>query len=135
MSLIVWSDKLAVGVKEIDDQHMKLVAIINELHDAMTVGHGKDVLTKVLDELVRYTVYHFATEERLMRLHGYADHINHEKEHKDLVNTAAELQKAVHAGTASLTLTTMHFLKDWLNHHILGSDMKLGHYLRGKGQH
>ena len=135
MSLIVWSDKLSVGIKEIDDQHMRLVAIINELHDAMAVGHGKDVLAKVLDELVRYTVYHFSTEERLMRVYDYVDHVAHEKEHKDLVQTAAELQKAVHEGTSSLTLATMHFLRDWLNHHILGSDLKLGRYLHSKGVH
>lgn len=135
MSLITWTDKLSVGVKEIDDQHKKLVAIINELHDAMAVGHGKDIIGKVLDEMVRYTVYHFSTEERLMKIHGYSDHVGHEKEHSDLVNTAAELQTAVHAGTTSLSLTTMHFLKDWLNHHILGSDMKFGHFLNGKGVH
>lgn len=135
MSLITWTDKLSVGVKEIDLQHQKLIAIINELHDAMAVGHGKDVMVNVLDELVNYTVYHFGTEERLMKTHGYVARIGHEKEHKDLVQAAGELQAAVKAGTANLSMTTMHFLKDWLNHHILGTDIKLGQFLNSKGIH
>lgn len=135
MSLITWSDRLSVGVKEIDTQHKKLVDIINQLHDAMAVGHGKDVLVKVLDELVDYTVYHFATEERLMKAHGYDHHFTHEHEHRDLVNTVAELQAAMKSGGASLTLTTMHFLRDWLNHHILESDVKLGKFLNTQGIH
>lgn len=135
MSLITWTDKLSVGVKEIDDQHKKLVAIINELHDAMTVGHAREVIGKVLDEMVDYTVFHFGTEERLMKTHGYAEHLKHEMDHKELVKTAAELQKSVKAGGTSLTLQTMHFLKDWLNHHILGSDLKFGKFLNGKGIH
>ncbi len=135
MSLITWTDKLSVGVTEIDTQHQRLVAIINELHDAMAVGHGKEALVKVLDELVRYTVYHFATEERLMKTHNYAERVGHEGQHHDLVKTASELQAAVKAGSANLTLTTMHFLRDWLNHHILGTDIKLGQFLNSKGIH
>ena len=135
MSLITWSDKLSVGFAEIDNQHKKLIAIINELHDAMATGHGKDILVKVLDQLVDYTVYHFKTEERLMKTNGYDDKVNHEEQHANLVKTASELQVSVRSGTTNLTLTTMHFLRDWLNHHILGSDMKLGKFLNTKVTH
>ncbi|NJM14282.1 MAG: hypothetical protein HC896_01855 [Bacteroidales bacterium] len=41
MSLITWNEKYSVGIKEIDNQHVNLVNIINELHDAMLKGKGK----------------------------------------------------------------------------------------------
>ncbi|MCC6132451.1 MAG: hemerythrin, partial [Acidobacteria bacterium] len=57
MSLITWSDELSVGVSAFDNQHKRLVALINELHDAMSAGKGSKVLGKILSELADYTVY------------------------------------------------------------------------------
>lgn len=133
MSLITWSSNLSTGVEEIDEQHKNLIAIINELHDAMTAGHGKEVVGKCLDKLIDYTVYHFGTEERLMKTYSYIEHLKHEGEHKNLVKTAAELQQSYKTNPAGLTLKTMHFLKDWLNNHIMGSDVKFGKFLNSKG--
>jgi hemerythrin len=35
MPIIEWADALSVNVKEIDDQHKRLIDLINNLHDAM----------------------------------------------------------------------------------------------------
>jgi len=55
MALITWNAALSVGVKEIDDQHKKLIDLVNQLNDAMHAGKGRDVLGAVLAELVKYT--------------------------------------------------------------------------------
>ena len=52
MALITWSSMFSVGVAEIDNQHKKLVELINQLNDAMHAGKGADVMGKVLSELV-----------------------------------------------------------------------------------
>ena len=67
MALMVWDNSFSVNVKEIDAQHQKLIALINDLHDAMKTGKAKDVLGKILSDLTDYTVYHFGNEERLSR--------------------------------------------------------------------
>jgi hemerythrin len=59
MALITWNDSLSVKVAEIDEQHKKLIAMINELNDAMRLGKGKDVLGKIVNGLVTYTTTHF----------------------------------------------------------------------------
>jgi len=41
MSLAIWSEDMSVGVKEVDDQHKKMVKMINDLHDAMKNRRGK----------------------------------------------------------------------------------------------
>ena len=33
-----WSHDLSVGAKEIDEQHMKLIDLVNEMHEAITEG-------------------------------------------------------------------------------------------------
>ena len=55
MPLMNWTDKLSVGVAVIDDDHKKLVGMVNELYDAMQSGRGKDSLGRILDGLVQYT--------------------------------------------------------------------------------
>lgn len=79
MALITWNENYSVKVKQFDDQHKKLIDMINELHDAMKVGKGKDVMEKILAGLIQYTVTHFANEERLMKQHNYPDYEQHKK--------------------------------------------------------
>ncbi|MGB9912684.1 MAG: hemerythrin, partial [Candidatus Kapaibacteriota bacterium] len=47
MAFIEWNDNYSVGVSIIDNQHKQLIRIINELHEGMGTGKGKDVLGKV----------------------------------------------------------------------------------------
>jgi len=62
---------LSVNIQSIDEQHKKLVALVNNLNDAMSSGKGQLIMGKILDDLVAYTKTHFATEERLMTTHTY----------------------------------------------------------------
>jgi hemerythrin len=59
MPIAYWRDEYCTGNAEIDEQHQKLFKIINNLHDAMLQGHGKEVLKNTLDELIFYTIDHF----------------------------------------------------------------------------
>ncbi len=134
MPLMVWNEKLSVGIKSIDDQHKKLVALLNQLHDGMMAGKGKEVVGNVLKGLVDYTTNHFRYEEDLFTRNGYADAAAHKKAHADLVPQVVEIQKKYEqSGPATLTIQVMNFLKDWLTVHILGTDMKYGPYLIAKG--
>ena len=71
MALIAWNDSYSVKVKQMDEQHKKLVEMINQLHDAMKVGQGKQVVGDVLNALVSYTKTHFASEEGCHRYSNY----------------------------------------------------------------
>ncbi|MBI2568602.1 MAG: hemerythrin family protein [Candidatus Schekmanbacteria bacterium] len=133
MPFLNWSSKLSVGVELIDTQHKKLIDLINTLHDAMMARKGRDVLGQVLTDLIDYTKAHFSAEEKLMGAHAYPASADHFAKHKDLVNQVVALQKRFAGGDLTLTLDVMTFLKDWLNNHILGTDFKLGEYLKTKG--
>ena len=66
MALIVWSDKLSVGIRSIDAQHGILVDTVNELHDAMLKGQAKSLTEPLLRNLMAYTRDHFSAEEAMM---------------------------------------------------------------------
>lgn len=133
MALIKWDPKYSVNIAEIDKQHQKIMDLINQLHDAMLVGKSKDVVGKVLGELVQYTVHHFGTEERLFAKHGYPDRVTHKVEHDALTKRAGELKAQFDGGKAPVTIEVLKFLRDWLTHHILGSDHKYVAFLNAAG--
>ena len=133
MALFVWSDKYSVNIKEIDNQHKKLVDMLNSLHDSMKAGKGNEVLGKTLMELIQYVGTHFATEEKLLSTNGYPEYNAHKAEHTKLTQKAIELQKDFQQGAPVITVEVLGFLKDWLQNHILGTDKKYSSFLNSKG--
>ena len=133
MSLLAWSNMFSVGVKDIDDQHKKLVELANSLNDAMKAGKGKEAMGEILSELVTYTVTHFTFEERLMEKHKYPLSPQHKQEHQDLVKTVGEFKAKFEHGDVTLTSEVMSFLRDWLTKHIMNSDKMFGKDLNSKG--
>ncbi len=132
MPFIEWSDRLVTGVREADEQHKKLVNLVNELYDAMKAGKGKEVIDKILNELVSYANYHFNTEETLMSKYGFPELSAHKKEHEGFTAKVKEFLDKKAKGEATLTMEVMTFLKDWLVKHIMGTDKKYGPFLQAK---
>lgn len=134
MPLMAWNEKMSVGVKLLDDDHKKLVGMVNELYDGITSGKGKEVLGGVLDNLVAYTVVHFKHEEDFFTKTGYPASQAHLAEHEKLTKQVKDVQASYKSGAAStLSLEVMNFLKNWLITHIQGSDKKYGPHLNAKG--
>lgn len=133
MSYINWDDKLITGIRLIDEQHKTLVKMINDLHDAMMIGKGKQVVSKVIQDLVDYTVSHFSTEEKFMIKYNYPWMLPHRSEHKKFVDKVSDFQKGYNEGKMSLSIEIMNFLKDWLVNHIQNTDKKLGPFLKEQG--
>ena len=132
MALLTWSSKFSVEVKQLDDQHKKLIDIVNRLHDAMRIGKGKEAMAEVLNSLLTYTKEHFATEEQLMKAHSYPGYATHKQEHNQLVMQVLDVQKGMQEGVV-LTHQVMNFLKNWLQNHIQGTDKKYGPFFNRKG--
>jgi hemerythrin len=131
---MTWTDKLSVGVGVIDDGHKELVGMVNELYDTMQAGHGK--LGRILDELVKYTKFHFAREEKFFAETGYPAAGPHKQQHEALTRQVLDVQKKYNAGaTATLSVDVTQFLKNWLITHIQGSDQSYRPHLNWKGIH
>ena len=133
MALLEWNDTFSVNVKQVDEEHKKLVELTNKLHDAMRSGQGKMVVGEVLDELVEYTKTHFTHEEALMEKAGYPGLASHKLVHNRLVNQVNDLKTQNEAGKLSLSMEVMKFLKEWLVDHIQGTDKNYSSYLNKNG--
>jgi hemerythrin len=133
MSLIKWNDSFSVNVVKIDQEHKKLVEMVNELTDAMKAGHGKDVLGNILDGLISYTASHFQTEENYFQQVKYPHAVEHKKEHVAFVQKVTEFKREFDAGRATVSVNILQFLSKWLQTHIKGTDQKYSSFLNENG--
>lgn len=132
MSLMVWKEEYSVGLKDIDKQHMKLIEMVNEVHEAMAVGKSKDVLDQVFEELVDYTKTHFTYEENLLIKIGYPGASAHKGMHAELVGKVFSYKQRIDKGELGVSIDIMKFLRNWLNDHILIEDKKYGRFYSEK---
>ena len=134
MASMVWNDALSVGVKALDDDHKKLVDMINELLDGILKNRRHEALNKVLDNLIQYTRLHFAREESLFARTSYPAAAEHIQQHRALIQQVADLQARLKEGdTSLLSLDLMKFLKDWLTRHIMNEDKQYSSHLKAYG--
>jgi hemerythrin len=131
--LFKWDEKYSLNIGEIDRQHQKLFALVNELYDAAQKGYGHEVTGKVLKSVVDYTVYHFDFEEKLLHEYAHPAEAAHRAEHALLTQQAIALVQKHQAGDGLVTMATLKFLSDWLNDHIMGSDKEYAPLLIAKG--
>ncbi len=130
--LMPWRSGLETNIKEIDTQHKELVRLINILHKAMKQQRGAKEAGGILNDLAKYTVFHFGFEEDLFQKYGYPENENHKKIHKELIEKVKAFQKAFETGKATVTMDLMDFLVDWLKTHIMKTDMAYVPFLKGK---
>lgn len=134
MPLIQWSEELSIGIESIDNQHKKLVAIINNLDDSIKDNHSNIQLKTTFAELEQYTQEHFSYEEKLFEQYDYQDSIEHKRQHAELVVQLVELkEKCDHYQDKSVTKDVMQFLKNWLTYHIMKTDKAYSQFLSAKG--
>jgi len=132
-SYFPWRKEYNINVKDMDNQHVVLVGIINELQQAINAGEGKEKLGKILKELLAYTDKHFAAEEKLMKKRGYPRYEEHRGKHIKMRAKVESLIRDYNSGQVSMTFAVLKFLQDWLIKHIMGTDKDYGEYLNRKG--
>lgn len=84
MNTITWSSKLNTGVKNIDEQHRRLVKLVNNLVAGIQEGFADDITDGICRELIEYTKYHFRDEEMLMEEVAFPDIEAHKQKHASL---------------------------------------------------
>ncbi len=116
--VVAWVSDLDTGIGVIDDQHKKLLGYINQLAgdlDRASVG-------RVLEDLVDYTVSHFAFEENLQELAGYRDVQSHKAVHDKFIQHVATFVER-HERGEDVVDDLYIMLSTWLIDHIKRDDM------------
>ena len=125
---IEWRDeRYSTDIDRFDEQHRHLFGLLNDLHVAIEAGHSEDVVGDILEELERYTEYHFGDEEEFMQDCGYAMDCadcfyNHREFHAEFVETVGEFRER-HENGEPITTDVLEFTREWLDAHIAGDEV------------
>ncbi|MDR0323563.1 MAG: bacteriohemerythrin [Treponema sp.] len=121
---IMWSDSFLCGIKQIDDQHKRLVDLTNELFSHVSGSEEEEYVffNKVIQELVKYIKAHFATEEKMMIDANFSGYAEHKGEHEKFMLTVVDNIKDYLGGQRLTHLSFSQFLKDWILTHIVVMD-------------
>jgi len=118
---IAWTSDLSTGIDVIDSQHRRIVDYINQLESAITLQNRVSV-AEVLDELVDYTLSHFAFEESLQIEAGYVYATPHKAIHDTFAKRISKYQVRHNLGE-DISEQLHGMLTTWLVHHIKRDDM------------
>ena len=119
---IIWTDELSVGNVEIDNAHLKLLEIYNDLTECLDTDKYKETLAIILSKMTDYYRDLFKKEENKMQQMSYPDLIRHKKSHKQFVYHVAIYNLNLLSEHPPLIKDVILFLKKWWVNHILYND-------------
>jgi hemerythrin len=120
--MIIWNDKYNVGIPKIDEEHKKLIDIINKAVAASRHKDNSGEIIGILREMSDFAQTHFTTEENYMLECGYPDYEQHKKEHQDFTIETIAFLDDVGKRNSKLAHEILEHLKIWLVSHIQGTD-------------
>jgi hemerythrin len=129
MAFFEWTDDFSVGIEQMDIQHKKLIALINNFHNAIDIGDDKSAVQKTIDGLVDYVKVHFVDEEVLMQEYNFPQLDIHRRMHEHLARDVNEYAEKLQAGQKIMGIEMAFFLKGWLENHICETDKNYGLYI------
>jgi len=132
-NFVVWRDEYSVGFDAIDDDHKKLLNLMNNLQAAIMCNTGEEFERAILEELMDYTRYHLHREEELMQTHDYLDYEGHKAQHDQMIIQAKVFVDRYEAKGKDALIEVADYLRLWLLQHINIADKKFARFLIEKG--
>jgi hemerythrin len=130
---IEWSDEFSVNMATVDDQHKRLIFIIQSLEKAISKGRAQHVLTDIITELMEYTRVHFSYEESLFNEYNYPEKEQHKQQHTEFVDKMKAFKAQHDAGSIVVSKDIVIFVSEWIADHIGYRDKKYGVYFVANG--
>ena len=124
MKFIEWTKDLEIGVNLIDNQHKKLVGLINKVYGAVDSEEKKKVVGEVLIELIEFSRVHFATEEKYFIRFKYKNTEDHITEHNKITLKVLRFQDRFKKEGVKILPEFLIFLKMWFYEHLKTMDQK-----------
>ncbi|MBX3616129.1 GGDEF domain-containing protein [Nitrosomonas sp.] len=132
LEVFPWNENLDTGIAIIDEQHKRLVLLLNQLADTLVRGNVVEI-NDIFTKLTQYAEFHFETEEVIWAEHFGDDSwlSSHQLSHSSFLPKVLELKE--NGSTQSHTEVIERiilFLIRWLAFHILDSDKRMAYFIQ-----
>jgi len=126
-----WNKKYNIGIELVDLQHQYFLNLIKRLSKYLDHDLSKYMITRIINEILKYADFHFQSEENLMLIENYPEYEKHEELHKDLIEDIGTFLNYYSKGEKQ-PAELIEFLLKWFIDHTLEEDKKFGDYIRIK---
>ncbi len=128
-----WNQNFETGIAIVDEQHKRLVEILNGLAAHLANCANLSTLNDIFAELADYADYHFKTEEQVWAeyLEGDTWYISHQETHTSFMDEVVRLkQEEGKKPFDEVIQNIVSFLSHWLAYHILDTDKRMAKMLQ-----
>jgi hemerythrin len=128
MESFCWNRNFETGLQDVDDQHRRLVDIINAFGAHLAENDiAEEHVESLLKELIEYAQFHFEKEEELMAESGLdSRHCEfHIVEHNTFLEDVLLFRNHRRTGDMDDARSILEYLIHWLAYHILVMDQNM----------
>ena len=127
---VVFSNEYLTGIALIDNEHKELFRIIGEVQRVIKdefIPDKYDEIVYLLEEMKRYTIFHFSDEEKYMESIQYEGLAAQKRAHDAFIAKLNDMDlEHIDEHQQETLEELLEFLTEWLVNHILNSDKKIG---------
>mgnify|MGYP003673838178 CR=1 FL=1 len=130
---IQWKEEYSVGIESLDNDHKKLLSLLNHFTTAYDYAMSEEFEREALNDLINYTKYHFDREEKLLEQHDYPNLVAHKAQHKQMIKQVERFMDLYNEKGHEALNEISEFLANWLINHINGTDKEYSELLSQRG--
>ncbi|SBW11093.1 Methyl-accepting chemotaxis protein [uncultured Alphaproteobacteria bacterium] len=132
--LMVWNREIETGVPQIDDDHRRLVELMNRTHAQMAQGQVPVDAAAVLNAFAELMESHFVREEELMNASTFPHAAAHQRMHRAMLDQLADLRRMVDRKDAAAAREIMKHLAAYLRNHMSEADLAMAAHVKRRGR-
>lgn len=130
---MIWTDEFSIGNENIDNEHKKLIGIINDLVDLVELNGSRLKFAEILSNMTDYVLIHLKKEEKYIKKIGYPKLKEHIQEHRDYSYKIAMFNVTLLSSNPPDPKDIIEYLEKWWEDHILNFDMDYENYKNSIG--
>jgi hemerythrin len=126
--LFDFETEFKLGIEAIDNEHIKLVDMLNRVHTLIGEGRKTEAQVYFSQTLGLYVNEHFANEEKFMENIGYPALEDHRKIHENFKKTFQDLQPLIETYDDRAFRNALGDAFTWIINHIGKTDRKYANF-------
>ncbi|MCL2833306.1 MAG: bacteriohemerythrin [Treponema sp.] len=129
--IVTWEETYKTKIPYIDNQHLELVNLINDLYRACLTDNKlvEATFKESMKKMVDYVRFHFSAELELLKKIKYPYYNDHKAEHDSLIKRILEAANEYQSGKKFVPHSFVRTLKDWVLSHIAVTDKQYSSYV------
>jgi hemerythrin-like metal-binding protein len=124
----IWSNEFSIGNSAIDEEHKRLLEVIDDLVDLVELNGNREDFAKILSKMTDYVFIHLRKEENYMKEFAYPRLKEHIQYHRDYNYKVAMYNTELLGSNPPDPKEVIEYLDKWWKNHILTFDLDYENY-------